>query len=258
MNDKTLSSYLFSFVCDIEPAKNIDGTIKEFYPAKKYSEEIELNKYGNGPFCRFSIPVKWVGIMGVYALFFNGELKYIGQCINFGKRYNQDYGSISSGNCKRDGQSTNCKINNYILDSIKKGETIKLYFFETNIYDKIESELIELYNPGLNDQKGKNINKNINKNKENKINKIENTGMQKQFGVHDVYNYLINLVDEAKNNNLEYLEIVSGNIHRELNLRERMPTVCNAMYKLKKDKDEIVYAPSKGKGATLHIRYFLQ
>lgn len=195
--------------------------------------------------------------MGVYALFLNEELMYIGQCEDFGKRYNQGYGQISPRNCFVGGQSTNCKINKFIFDSTRKGEIIKLYFLETNSYDKIESELIELYKPILNHQKGKNINKNIPKNKEKTENKIENAKIQKQCGVDDVYNYLINLVDEAKNNNLEYLEIISGNIHRELNLSERMPTVCNAMYKLKKDDDEIIFSPPKGRGSKLHIRYFL-
>ncbi len=256
--EKKLLNYSFYYVCDIEPARNIDRTIKEFYPAKKYSEEIELNKYGNGPFCRFSIPVKWVGIMGVYVLFFNGELKYIGQCIDFGKRYNQGYGKISSENCKRKGQSTNCKINNFILNTAKNSEKIKLYFFETNLYDEVESALIDFYKPILNHKKGKNISKETAK-KNKSLNKVEdNTNtMTKPFGVKDAYNHLNNLLEIARKNQLEYLEIVSGTIHKELNLKSRMPTVCDAMYKLKKEKDEIIYSPPKGRGSTLRIKYFI-
>jgi len=65
----------------------------------------------------------------------------------------------------------------------------------------------------------------------------------------------------ARNGGKDSIEIVLRDIH--INLvgypasNHRMPVCCDAMYELKKDTDEIIYAPKKGKGATLKIRYHL-
>lgn len=59
----------------------------------------------------------------------------------------------------------------------------------------------------------------------------------------------------------DYIDIVSGDIHRELGEypgeNHRMPCCCDAMYSLMKSDDIIIDAPKKGKGATLKIRYKL-
>jgi 5-methylcytosine-specific restriction protein A len=39
--------------------------------------------------------------------------------------------------------------------------------------------------------------------------------------------------------------------------KHRMPVCCEAMYGEKRDGDEIISAPAKGKGAKLTIRYKL-
>jgi len=39
--------------------------------------------------------------------------------------------------------------------------------------------------------------------------------------------------------------------------KHRMPSYCDAMYELKKETDEIIHSPKKGKGATLRIKYYL-
>jgi len=53
------------------------------------------------------------------------------------------------------------------------------------------------------------------------------------------------------------IRIKSGYIHKELGLVSRMPMVCQAMRKLMKDTDVILYQPPKGNGATLEIEYKL-
>lgn len=260
MKEKSLQNYLFSYVCDIEPAKNIDGSIKEFYPEKNYEGKYKLNKYGNGPFCRFSIPSKWSGIMGVYALYFNEQLKYIGQCIDLAKRYNLGYGQIQSRNCFVNGQSTNCKINKLILNAVKDKIKVELYFYETNCYDEIESKLIEHYTPAFNEKGGKySLKGNIEKDKTKYTKNINNAikPSSSQLSVNDVYNYILKIFQNAKAEGLKYIELISGDIHRDLGLVQRMPTVCSAMYKLKKPNDIIIYSPPKGKGSKLHIKYYL-
>lgn len=250
-----LNNHIFNHVCKIDIARNIDGTIKEFHPEKKYENKYEFNKYGMGPFCRFSIPVKWAGAMGVYAVVFDNELVYIGQCVDLAKRYNQGYGQIQPRNCFIGGQSTNCKINKLILNAIQNKVEVNLFFNETNRYDQVESELIDIYNPIHNHQRGKKVVKNNRTKEKSYLQKI--TKHKEQMGIREVYEYLDKLLSLSKEEGKEVLEIVSGEVHKELGLVSRMPTVCDAMYKLMKTNDKIIYAPPKGKGSRLHIKYFL-
>ena len=54
----------------------------------------------------------------------------------------------------------------------------------------------------------------------------------------------------------DYVDIMSGDIHKELNFNSRMPTVCSAMYKLKTLKDEILRTTPSGYSSTIKIRYY--
>jgi len=58
----------------------------------------------------------------------------------------------------------------------------------------------------------------------------------------------------------EYVELVSGDIHREIGgypgSNHRMHSCCNAMRDLMYNDDEVLYSPKKGNGATLKIRYY--
>ena len=73
----------------------------------------------------------------------------------------------------------------------------------------------------------------------------------------DVVSYLTKKFANAKASGKSSIIIKSGDIHKELGLVSRMPTVCGAMRKLMKHGDIVHYQPPKGKGATLCIEYFL-
>ncbi|ETT30674.1 hypothetical protein C161_27258 [Paenibacillus sp. FSL R5-192] len=62
---------------------------------------------------------------------------------------------------------------------------------------------------------------------------------------------------EAKVAGNEYLDVISGDIHKQLGFKHRMPSCCHAMREMMKTGDIIIEAPLKGDGATLKIRYFL-
>lgn len=66
--------------------------------------------------------------------------------------------------------------------------------------------------------------------------------------------------NKINNSNADYIDLVSGDIHREVGgypaRNHKMVIVCDAMYDLMKDNDEVLYAPPKGRGATLKIRYY--
>lgn len=58
----------------------------------------------------------------------------------------------------------------------------------------------------------------------------------------------------------KYIDLVSGNIHRELGgypgKNHSMPNCCNAMRSLMIDGDIVLCSPRKGNGATLKVRFY--
>lgn len=153
---KKLLNYDFEYGQDILPTLDSNGNVEEFSPQNRYAnkENLDLHKYGDGAFCYFSIHSKWKRISGIYAFFIENEDKpvYIGQASKscFYKRINSGYGKISPRNCYVGGQSTNCKINKVVLDSVKSGKKVSIYFHKTSNYDEVEKELIDHYKPKYN------------------------------------------------------------------------------------------------------------
>ena len=109
---KKLLDYVFDYIDEIKPERDIDGNIITYNPKERYAKKsaVNLNKYGNLDFCRFTVnnlPAK----SGVYALYEDDILIYIGRAKNLSIRWGKmNYGSISPKNCYVGGQSTNCKV----------------------------------------------------------------------------------------------------------------------------------------------------
>ena len=148
----------FKFICEIKPLTDEYGSVIVFHPYKEYKnvDNKKLNKYGKGPFCKFQIP-NGINKAGVYILKINDEVKYVGECENLSSRYNIGYGQISPRNCYVGGQSTNCKINSYILQEVKNGSKVYLLFYETENRFEVERSLIKKYEPEWNATSGKYI-----------------------------------------------------------------------------------------------------
>jgi len=123
-------------------------------PQSEYNNvrNLPLNDYGNGPFCKFRIP-NGINEAGVYAVLVNNRLKYIGKCDNLSPRWNAGYGNISPRNCFVGGQSTNCRLNNLIMNAFKAKSNIDLYFYKTHNFSEVEADLTEQLNPEWNIQK---------------------------------------------------------------------------------------------------------
>jgi len=138
-----LGEYQFRYICAIQPERNADGLVKQYMPQSRYKNKNKwpLNKYGNGPFCKFRIPNNY-NVSGVYAVFVEGELKYIGECLNLSSRFNMGYGIISPRNCFAGGQETNCRLNNLIYQAANAGRKISLWFIQTEDYKTIERKLL--------------------------------------------------------------------------------------------------------------------
>jgi hypothetical protein len=140
------------FICEIKPEKDERGEYREYeYSSHCVNEhELDLHPYGKGPFCRFSIPSLYYGLSGVYFIFENDDLRYIGQCSNLETRFNEGYGVIHRRNCLTGGQQTNCRINHLILEKKRIGSQISLYFLKTKSRNECENRLISFYNPPWN------------------------------------------------------------------------------------------------------------
>jgi len=67
---------------------------------------------------------------------------------------------------------------------------------------------------------------------------------------------LSNMLAEAQQQNLPYIDIEAGTLHRRVGnypdpQNHRMPICCNMMRQNMRDGDRITNAPPKGNGATL-------
>jgi hypothetical protein len=262
---KQLLSYDFQFIQNIEPVCDRTGQVQKFYPQEKYAngKQLELNKYGNGAFCRFSInPMMWSCVSGVYAYFIDDELVYIGQALNLAERFNQGYGSISARACFTGGQSTNCKINKIVLEAFESGQTVALYFCTTGDFHRIERDLIGHYNPKYNSALRTDQTQNISTKKTyssellQRKSSSQERGMTSNPSVHEVRSYIQKLIESAKSLGKHEITIRSGEIHSALNMTSAMPTVCSAMRTLPGNYlYTIIDQPPKGNGSWLVFKY---
>jgi hypothetical protein len=145
----------FNKIIEINPQKNKQDEIKEFFPQENYNnlKNLKLHKYGKGPFCKFKIPE--IHSQGVYILLINKNPEYVGECEDLASRWNTGYANISPRACFEGGQSTNCRINNIIFNAIKSRKTVELFFKKLTDRFALEFELISKINPKLNKTIGK-------------------------------------------------------------------------------------------------------
>ena len=196
-----------NLVCEIVPKKDKLGQILEY----DFQEDIGRNTalhfslYGTGPFCRFSIPTGYSGKSGVYFIFENNALRYIGECTNLATRFNLGYGVIEFRNCLHDGQQTNCRMNHLFLERIKNQCPIFLFFHETIDRKEIETKLISYYHPLWNRTHTNNSRPQSRPNKQ-KSNSQNHTDKKNPGGK---YEKLFNLLKTCKNKEivLTYPEI---------------------------------------------------
>ncbi len=141
----------FEFMGSIIPGRDESGGVIELSPQELYEkrDSVPLHKHGHGAFCKFRIAVP-KGLLGIYALAVDGDIRYIGECEDLGKRFNTGYGNISPKNCYKGGRTTNCKINHWVLDVSKAGGRVNLYFHPTPQRKAVEKQLLEMCLPPWN------------------------------------------------------------------------------------------------------------
>lgn len=70
--------------------------------------------------------------------------------------------------------------------------------------------------------------------------------------------YLIETLNQAKAQGSLSIDLMSGDIHKKLNLANRMPSVCSAMVSLGVFNYEIINETPSGASSTKVVRYFLK
>lgn len=88
--------------------------------------------------------------------------------------------------------------------------------------------------------------------KNNIVRKEDNT-----MTTQEIREYIQQLKNTAKSQGKNSLVLRSGDIHKDLRLKDRMPPVCDAMYQMMLDGDKILHTTPSGKSSTIEIQYFL-
>jgi hypothetical protein len=73
----------------------------------------------------------------------------------------------------------------------------------------------------------------------------------------EIFAFIQNKLRTLSYSGQKSVQLTSGSIAKEMNIKNRMPMVCSAMRKAMKAGDRVVYAPPKGNGTTLTIEYKL-
>ena len=84
----------------------------------------------------------------------------------------------------------------------------------------------------------------------------ETTGMKK-VGTEEIRGYISDRKAAARAEGKCSLVLRSGDIHKELGLKNAMPQVCNAMYQSMGEGDTILHTTPKGRSSTIEIEYRL-
>ena len=262
---KPLLGYEFEYVQELAPVMDMNGKIKLFYPEEKYKniKNHKLLTVGTGPFCHFSINPKWTSVSGVYVFYIDDELRYIGQCLDFAQRFNIGYGTISPRCCYEGGQSTNCKMNKVVLAAYENGQKVDLYFFATPDYDRVEFELILHFKPMHNKSRTgtyqvKSVESHEKKlPKEKRVMNVMRTSANGKSQMQEVTEYIQDLFKKERAFGKKSIVLVSGDIHKDMVWKNRMPTVCDAMYALMQSGDVVLHTTPSGKSSTIEIEYHL-
>ena len=75
--------------------------------------------------------------------------------------------------------------------------------------------------------------------------------------MQEIRKYIVALKMEAKGKGRDTLVLRSGDIHKDLQLVRRMPSVCNAMYQCMETSDKVLHTTPSGKSSTIEIEYKL-
>jgi hypothetical protein len=224
--------------------------------------DIRLNRFAEGPFCNFSLPAA-PHARGVYAVFVGGVLKYIGECVDLAKRFGSTgYGRISPRNLHRDGQTTNCKLNSWVLAAARQGMVTSVWFCATDENKVLESELISALSPPWNGRIAQDTaTERKPQRRERAMPGSVKSATPRHRDANEFQTAVLAQFGEAADQGASVLRIRAGDLHARVGgypgPHHRMPSCCAAMRRSMQPGDVIVAQPPKGNGANLVIEYRL-
>lgn len=135
----------------IEPDHNPRGGITLYNPCERYPNRggLCLHEWGEGPFCRFKIPVRFRNRAGVYLLVVDGKIRFAGWSRNLVQRMNQNYGTISPRKCFEGSEPENCMVNHQILLECQKRKNVMIYLIQDGDSDLCDA-IIRQFSPAWN------------------------------------------------------------------------------------------------------------
>ena len=134
----------FKFANEIIPERDENGSVRQYLPQSQYSKATtsKVHKHGAGPFCRFSIKTLEHAAAAVYVITVDSHPQYVGETVDAHQRFGPTgYGLISPRNCYKGGQSTNCKINNFIYAAAVAGREVSLWVHYTTRHKLVEAQI---------------------------------------------------------------------------------------------------------------------
>jgi hypothetical protein len=87
---------------------------------------------------------------------------------------------------------------------------------------------------------------------------IQTPKQSKSISTEMIAEYINQKLNKASHRGETYIDITSGDIHRELNLSNLMPSVCGAMRRIKQPQDQVLHTTKSGNSSTIKFRYILK
>ena len=77
------------------------------------------------------------------------------------------------------------------------------------------------------------------------------------MSINEICEYITKIKNDSRMQGNNKIVLISGDIHRKLELKSRMPSVCRAMYRCMGDNDAILHQTPSGFSSTIKIEYIL-
>lgn len=91
-----------------------------------------------------------------------------------------------------------------------------------------------------------------------KVSKANQAAQARQkVGTAEILRYILQTLAQYQENGESSCTLISGEIHKAMDLQNKMPSVCNAMYQAMSPGDVVVHTTPSGKSSTIQICYQL-
>jgi hypothetical protein len=218
--------------------KSVNGGLQEIHVTDTLASKILLGVYGNVPaYDRY-----FKEALSLFAIRTSFDEQSLLQLVDFYKDHFTEFDSFR----------TNYRTEYFYYPPMK---LIDMFFFQIGLMmddpEKHKEELEEVFAFVENYRSTK-------KYKMEKSSKPIFKRERKNIGLTDeIRRYILTMLNEAKEKGENYLDIRSGDIHKAMGLKDRLPPVCNAMESLHLYRYEILHDTPSGKSSTKLIRYYL-